>query len=584
MQPLDKALLAKELSELIQTLNAAKLAYFDLARCKQRLLELNDICLQLKLNHQLEKISATQPLIHSQEFIYDSAYREFCCGVFSDQSELKQILQQQQNTCWAVLYQSQLGWQIWLQQPNLALLISEFSTLNVVYKWLVDQQQHSHCFQPTVAEKTTTTRVETAPESSERIFQDQEVIQIESPNLSSQNTHTFNPYQHHSHAMQKRLPKTNFSNAASEHVNLAQNSSSLAKSRLLRQQEIDISQGLNFDLGVEPLHATEKSVEIKSTTSTLELEALAPPLTATLSEKIQAPTVELEIQTEPQIISVSVQSQPNTWVQPAVIAAPQATVIETSPEAKPQAAIIPIAAKAEIMPEPLPDFILDKICFQIHPLQFNHTHDKELFTLVSTALSLPHVDLLIHQHQAEHVLQQPIYIAEQVNQHGLFHQYVVLFGAQNELQAIRMCHLYSQMQQHKIMAVSRLNWTDLSQQLFDLNRLFNCYYAHAELVWNQQKYYPFIPKQLLHTQKFLQFEEIPANQLTPLVLLKERQKIRIIHGDKRLKLHADEQAYPYLLLDRQQGINWQLIQEVIQKMPQPISAISLYQAICMQLS
>ncbi|UUS64950.1 MULTISPECIES: hypothetical protein [unclassified Acinetobacter] len=64
-----------------------------------------------------------------------------------------------------------------------------------------------------------------------------------------------------------------------------------------------------------------------------------------------------------------------------------------------------------------------------------------------------------------------------------------------------------------------------------------------------------------------------------MLLLQERQKIRLIHGQKRLTLSRTEQALPYLILHRQHGLNWQSIQNVIQQLSQPIDVISLYQAL-----
>ena len=63
------------------------------------------------------------------------------------------------------------------------------------------------------------------------------------------------------------------------------------------------------------------------------------------------------------------------------------------------------------------------------------------------------------------------------------------------------------------------------------------------------------------------------------MLLKERQKIRVIHGAERIKLSPDDQAYPYLLLDRADGYTWQLIRHVISHLPQPISVQSLFHAL-----
>jgi hypothetical protein len=83
----------------------------------------------------------------------------------------------------------------------------------------------------------------------------------------------------------------------------------------------------------------------------------------------------------------------------------------------------------------------------------------------------------------------------------------------------------------------------------------------------------------LQKHKLIAFEETSASYTTPLILLKERQKIRVIHGQQRLQLSRQETAYPYILLDRNQGISWQLIQRVVQTLPQPISAVKLHEAL-----
>lgn len=55
----------------------------------------------------------------------------------------------------------------------------------------------------------------------------------------------------------------------------------------------------------------------------------------------------------------------------------------------------------------------------------------------------------------------------------------------------------------------------------------------------------------------------------------------MIHGQKRLQLSRTEQAIPHILLDRQQGISWQMIQKVISQLQQPIDALQLCQALQM---
>ena len=77
----------------------------------------------------------------------------------------------------------------------------------------------------------------------------------------------------------------------------------------------------------------------------------------------------------------------------------------------------------------------------------------------------------------------------------------------------------------------------------------------------------------------IDFDEMDADFETPVLLLQERNKIRLIHGEKRMALSQVEHAYPYLLLNRQQGINWQTIQHVIQQLTPPIQVTQLYTAL-----
>ena len=117
-----------------------------------------------------------------------------------------------------------------------------------------------------------------------------------------------------------------------------------------------------------------------------------------------------------------------------------------------------------------------------------------------------------------------------------------------------------------------------------LETLFDSYSQKATLIWHTEGYTPFIPAQLIQTQKFIQFEESPADIQTPLLLLKERHKIRLIHGQNRLNLSRTEVAYPYLLLDRHQGVSWQLIQTILTQLAPPIDCHQLYKAIQKHIS
>ena len=196
-----------------------------------------------------------------------------------------------------------------------------------------------------------------------------------------------------------------------------------------------------------------------------------------------------------------------------------------------------------------------------------------------------YADVLVHlsdpEEDQQQVLARAVYLAEQTNTQGRFIKYVVLLGALDQMQAIRLTQNFCQQFEHEIAAIREISWEKLQEHLFDFGQLFQCYSVDAQIVWQQEHYFPFIPKQQIQTTKFIQFEESEAQSHTPLILLKERQKIRVIHGQKRLQLSRAEQAVPHILLDRQQGMSWQMIQKVISQLQQPIEALQLCQALQM---
>lgn len=196
-----------------------------------------------------------------------------------------------------------------------------------------------------------------------------------------------------------------------------------------------------------------------------------------------------------------------------------------------------------------------------------------------------YADVLVHlsdpEEDQQQVLARAVYLAEQTNTQGRFIKYVVLLGALDQMQAIRLTQNFCQQFEHEIAAIREISWEKLQEHLFDFDQLFKCYSHDAQIVWQQEHYFPFIPIQHIQTTKFIQFEESEAQSHTPLILLKERQKIRVIHGQKRLQLSRTEQAIPHILLDRQQGISWQMIQKVISQLQQPIDALQLCQALQM---
>lgn len=214
-------------------------------------------------------------------------------------------------------------------------------------------------------------------------------------------------------------------------------------------------------------------------------------------------------------------------------------------------------------------------------LQFAHAQEHKLcrLTVENVPELMPLLELIISASELEQYVNQPVYLAEQINAQGRFVKYLAILGAEDQLQAIRLGNIVSQHYAYEISALKLLPNEQQLKQCKTAEQLFELYHEHAQLVWNTETYHPFIPAKCVQKQRFIAFDEAPANYATPLILLKERQKIRIIHGHARLQLSHEEIAYPFILLDRNQGISWQLIQSIIQTLPQPISASKLHAAI-----
>ena len=174
-------------------------------------------------------------------------------------------------------------------------------------------------------------------------------------------------------------------------------------------------------------------------------------------------------------------------------------------------------------------------------------------------------------------------MVEQLNLQGQFVKYLMLLGVPSQLQAHYCIQHWLTHHQRRAAAIKSLAWSVISTSFMQLERFSTAYLQHAETVWTQPDYYPFISTQFIQKQKFISFQEAAADFSTPVLLLQEHQKIRVIHGEKRISLAEDELAYPYIFLQRDKQLNWQNIHNIILTMPQPIQVLELYREIQAQM-
>lgn len=494
MNALEKALLIKELNQLIHGLAQGNFSFFEIAKSKSRLIEIFGLCDQPIFKKQILKFKATnQPEEAATDFVNHTLYRHSFRGIFHHDQDLEEKLYQNAQSGWSMLYRAELGWQIWLiPAPNRTALMSEWGDLEDIYPWLLEQQQHYHCL------KT-----------------------------------------------DHELNKEQFL---------------LARDRVKALAEMKPKVEPHLNQEIKPEQEQQRDV-LTSITANFN------------SAPLPEPTVVIPLQVQQEADNIVLEANPSAFKQPE-----QATTVEIK-------ATVPSATQNNATKH-----LLKNLDFLPYTALL-HTLDNNTSTPTLYGIAIPkhpdiaqYVDLLFHSSTLELWQQQPIYLAEQSNAHNQFSKYLILCGAENEMQAIRLMNQFTERNKQQMVAIKSISWDQLHDSLLTFETLFTCYSEHAAFVWNIEHYVPFMPTSLFQSQKFISFEECPAHAETPLILLKERQKIRIIYGQNRLNLSQNEIAYPYLLLDRQQGISWQMIKTILDQLESPIDSYALYEAIQKHIS
>ncbi len=228
---------------------------------------------------------------------------------------------------------------------------------------------------------------------------------------------------------------------------------------------------------------------------------------------------------------------------------------------------------------------LGELNTHVHPLGLEETNIQRLCALELTE-NIEHpayLDITLYYAAEDNWQARQVYLVEQLNLQGQFVKYLMLLGVPSQLQAHYCIQHWLTHHQRQAAAIKSLAWSVISTRFMQLDFFSTAYLQQAETVWTQPDYHPFIPAQSIQKQKFISFKEAAADFSTPVLLLQEHQKIRVIHGEKRISLAEDELAYPYILLQRDKQLNWQNIHNIILTMPQPIRVLELYREIQAQM-
>ena len=494
MNALQKALLIKELNQLIHDLEHRALSLYEIAKSKKRIKDIFALCDEPIFQKQ---ILAYKAQIEPQNAVYSFAqstpFSQSFRGYFTEELNLENILYTTPESGWAFLHSLQEGWQIWLiPAPNRTALISDWGNFEAGYAWLLKMQKHYTCL-------LSDSELETQCATLSNILESE--IQ---------------------------LPPTTYSDG------IASITPSTDQSIIeTLTPDVDVDVDVDVDQHTDTFETTFPSHGEKS--SAPEPDESAP----------------LHISAEKQI---SPENETSTSLEEGFVAIPE-------------------------------QILLNNTYAQLHALPQPEAQQQGLYALSfpdAPEISL-HANFILHCSALDTWSNHPVYIAEQVNAKGQLIKHLIILGAFDSYQAFDFAQISSTPFEYSLASLKQIQWETLASAYQQIETLFQCL-EQAETVWNTDQYHPYMPIQAIHTQKFIQFAEQEADCRTPVLLLKERQKIRVIHGEKRLHLAQTEIAFPYLILHRQHGLNWQMIQSIISNMSQPINVHELYQSIQQQMT
>ncbi|WP_347453245.1 hypothetical protein [Acinetobacter thermotolerans] len=331
----------------------------------------------------------------------------------------------------------------------------------------------------------------------------------------------------------------------------------------------DIEQSFKWLLHQQELSSCLKTdMELQAAATTLSLEMIedsspAPSIDPYISKREIREELSA-VQDLPSENSVDLQPQ----IQPAAIDTIDLVREEPQPDNTEKTVKLEISASLQ----------WQNLSFQVSEFNFAVPQNFYQLQLEHPAIE-NHVKIAWYNQKETDLNQQPVYLAEQVDHLGRFSHYAMLLGVPEWQKAIELIQLWGKQAGYRIAAIKSVSSTELSTQFLQLDSLYHAYSQQARLIWQQENYSPYIPLHLIVTKKLITFDEVEAEFHTPMLLLEERQKLRLIHGEKRLSLSSSEQVYPCLILKRDQQINWQMIHQIILDFKEPIDVHALYDAI-----
>lgn len=200
------------------------------------------------------------------------------------------------------------------------------------------------------------------------------------------------------------------------------------------------------------------------------------------------------------------------------------------------------------------------------------------FYQIKLSQYIQHLNLLSCDIDMRKVQQSPIYVVETMDHQNHFKYYTFVFATENPRHAMDLINRIATKNQEQLAHVAEVSWKEFKNQAFELTQCCQLYHTSPVIV-KASSLYSHIVESLISKQQMIVINEAPATKVTPLLLLQENHRFRVIHGQQRLALGSATRMYPCMILTRSSGVTWQMIREQLQFLPTQVGVYELLDAL-----
>lgn len=205
--------------------------------------------------------------------------------------------------------------------------------------------------------------------------------------------------------------------------------------------------------------------------------------------------------------------------------------------------------------------------------------DGMVYNQVQLSQYTQHLNLLSCDIDMKKIQHSPVYMVENMDHQNHFKYYTFVFAAENPHQAVDLINKLAKKRQEQLAHIAQTSWKEFKNQAFELSKCCQLYHT-SHVIVKASSLYSHISESLISKQQMIVINEAEATKVTPLLLLQESHRFRIIHGQQRLALGCSaNKMYPCMVLSRNSGVTWQMIREQLKFLPSQVGVYELLDAL-----